>query len=169
MPTYDKDMQTVIELIDKQECGGEGVMERLTTEDMLDMIELATHPVNPSHVRAIRNRHAELEARINGLVSDNATLQAWEFDWKQRAAKAEAKLAKLEVEVERLRAELDRIDELFPGGGPDRLTVIADAVKRVEELEALLSDMPNAHADPMRDFYNRVLVALYRESGGEEE
>jgi len=40
---------------------------------------------------------------------------------------------------------------------------------RVEELEALLSDMPNAHADPMRDFYNRVLVALYRESGGEGE
>jgi len=45
----------------------------------------------------------------------------------------------------------------------------AKARARVEELEALLSDMPNAHADPMRDFYNRVLVALYRESGGEEE
>jgi len=47
-------------------------------------------------LRAELGRIDELEARIDGLVSDNATLQAWEFDWKQRAAKAEAKLAKLE-------------------------------------------------------------------------
>jgi len=75
--------------------------------------------------------------------------------------------------VEDLRHQAGCLDADVHGGTIDLLDAAADEVERlrarVEELEALLSDMPNAHADPMRDFYNRVLVALYRESGGEGE